>query len=137
MKEDAVPNMVQEFLRQHIESFEHLEVLLLLLRHHGQTWTAAAVAEHLQIEFELVSSALSHLTRQDLLRQDADGTAGFRYGPGTAKLEAEATALAKSYMHDRVRVILLMNEHAVTRIRLSALRTFAEAFRLRGREEER
>jgi hypothetical protein len=42
MQADEVPEAVRAFLYDHIESYEHLEILLLLQRERAETWTAAA-----------------------------------------------------------------------------------------------
>lgn len=44
MQADEVPEDVRAFLYDHIESYEHLEILLLLQRERSETWTAAALS---------------------------------------------------------------------------------------------
>jgi hypothetical protein len=127
---------VQALLRDRVESFEAIEVLLLLRRCREQAWTPDAVARELSIEPAIAAEALDHLRRGNLLAARADGaTMLFNYHPGDASLEAAVQGLARAYDENRLEVIKLMSANAIERVRTSAMKAFADAFLLGGTKD--
>lgn len=117
---------VNTLLRDCIESFEQLEVLLLLHRTPGETWSpdAVATATTLKLSSDVADDALAHLRRWKLI----DGEARvYRYDPAN-RLDATVRALAAVYEEDRLEVMKIMNQNAIERVRTSALRAFADSF---------
>jgi hypothetical protein len=124
---------VKALLRDRIESFEQLEILLLLRRMHGDTLAPNAVERELNLGSIDVAKALEDLCRGNLIEVRAGGEAPlFIYGPGTPRLEAAVNDLAKAYDDNRLEVMKLMNRYAIERVRTSAMRAFADAFILGG-----
>jgi hypothetical protein len=121
---------VKSLLRDCIESFEQLEVLLLLHGTPDQTWAPDAVttASRLNLSEEAVADALAHLRRWKLVEGEARL---YRYSPAN-RLDATVRALATAYEDDRLEVMRLMNQNALERVRTSALRAFADAFFVGG-----
>jgi hypothetical protein len=117
---------VNTLLRDCIESFEQLEVLLLLHRTPGQPWTADAVstATPLKLSLDVAEEALAHLRRWKLVEGEARI---YRYNPAN-RLDATVRALAAVYEDDRLEVMKIMNQNAIERVRTSALRAFADSF---------
>jgi hypothetical protein len=119
-------------LRDHIESFEQLEILLLLHRRRGEILDPDAVATELKMDFDTVTDALAHFCREHLaIRIEGEGRR-FRYGPDRPGLDEAVGDLAESYDENRLEVINLMNTNAIERVRTSAMRAFANSFLLGG-----
>lgn len=134
---EEISDKVRNFLRDHITSYEHLEVLLLLRRRADQRWSAEAVATELRVSADAAEDALAHLCGCSLLevhRQDTPRS--FSYGPGGPDLAATVDELARGYDLDRLGVMNLMNAHAIERVRDHALHMFADAFVL-GRKKDK
>ncbi len=127
---NEIPESVRTFLRENIESYEHLEILVQLLRSRERTWTLEQVAQELRLAPGPTLAALQYLTARGLLVESARGT--YSYAPRVEALDRAAVALVQAYDRDRLEIMKLMNAHAVERLRSSILRTFAEAFRMRG-----
>ncbi len=122
---------VKALLRDHIESFEQLEILLLLHRRRGDTWTPDSVARALSMNMDPddAATALEDLCRSSLVDVRVDGAGrSYRYRQGAPNLEATIHALSEGYEEHRLEVIKLMNKNAIERVRTSAMRTFADAF---------
>jgi hypothetical protein len=130
MDGSVISDDVKTLLRDCIESFEHLEVLLLLHRKPDDTWTADAVvaASMLNLAEDIATDALAHLHRWKLIEGEARR---YRYNPSN-RLDATIRALATVYEEDRLEVMRLMNQNAIERVRTSALRAFADAFFVGG-----
>ncbi|HET9298470.1 MAG TPA: hypothetical protein VFO11_00905 [Candidatus Polarisedimenticolaceae bacterium] len=124
----------QAFLNEHVEEYEDLEVLLLLFRHPERSWSAAEVAEHLRVSSDAVTDALAHMRSHALAESVPGPIPRFRYAASQGGTCVEE--LSAAYEHDRLRIIRRMNANALERLRTSAIRAFAEAFRLRkGRDD--
>ena len=137
MSEGRIDGDVQAFLRQHVESYEHLEVLLLLQSHRSEHWSSEAVAEKLRITTAAAREAIDHLDRNGLLRSRAsDSGPACRYCPASESLESMVDRLVQIYEDNRLGVILLMNAGAIDRVRSAALQTFADAIRLKRENNE-
>lgn len=119
-------------LRDHIESFEQLEILLLLHRRRSDTLDSDAVALDLKLDPDIVSESLVHLSRARLAVRVEGRPRLFRYGPDRPGLDAAVSNLAESYDDNRLEVINLMNTNAIDRVRTSAMRAFANSFLLGG-----
>jgi hypothetical protein len=131
-----LPEDVRALLREHIESYEQLEVLLLLRRERYEEWTVAAIAARLQVRDELIGSALEGLEAAGLMVvTGAASAAHFAYRPATPGLDAAAGRLDREYAERPIRVIQLMSANAIERVRTSALQTFADAFVLKKKKE--
>ena len=131
----GISEPVRTFLYEHLEDYVQLEVLLLLFRHPDRPWTASDVGARLNADVQAVEEALEHLRGHGLARLDPAARA-FRYGPdapGAAACVAELHRLEES---DRVSVVQTMSANALERLRMSAIRAFAAAFRFRGGRDD-
>lgn len=124
---------LQQFLLENVATYEQLDVLLLLVRGGaGRGWSARAVADALgAASSEDCRVALEALTARGALTVGAD-SATFRYEPASAEVARHVTTLEQIYREDRAIVAMMMSTNAMERVRTSAIRTFAEAFRLKG-----
>jgi DNA-binding GntR family transcriptional regulator len=121
-------------MQQHIEGYQQLEALVAMAAEPGREWTAESLAGQLRTPVPPVAEALEHLRQQGLVEPAPDATAGaWRYGPQTAELRTAVAELAQVFADDRLALIELLSVQALDRLRTSALRTFAEAFRLKRR----
>jgi hypothetical protein len=128
----ALPEDVRQLLHEHIESYEQLELLLLLRRERREEWTAGALAQRLHVSAGLIGPALERLQVSGLVAATGSpGAARYAYRPGRPELDAATGRLQREYAERPVRIIQLMSANAIERVRTAALRTFADAFVLR------
>jgi hypothetical protein len=126
---EDIPADVREFLQRHVETYEQLEVLLLLCRERQRPWTAEAVGAKLRLSTLMVVKSLDDLTRArlvDHLRVGNQSTFTFR--PGSSRTATTVEELLRIYDDSPLKVIHLMNSSALDRVRSAAARTFADAF---------
>jgi len=117
-----IPDDVRSLLQARVESFEHLEILLLLSQHHGSFWTAESVSKRLDIAESLAAEALDHLCRGNLLDvRLGEEVLVFRYAAGTASLDSAVKNLARVYADQRAHVMRIMNDNAIARVRQMAM----------------
>ncbi|HZT03925.1 MAG TPA: hypothetical protein VFA39_16860 [Steroidobacteraceae bacterium] len=129
---DDLPEDVRALLHEHIETYEQLEVLLLLRRERYEEWTVAGLAARLRLREELVASALEGLRAGGLVTATATAAAPrFAYRPASSGLDAATGRLDHEYAERPIRIIQLMSANAIDRVRTAALHTFADAFVLK------
>ena len=127
-----IPDDVQALLRDHIESYEQLEVLLLLRREVGKTWAAERISERLGISPALAADALAALgTSRLVVAHEDEPETRYAYAPEKASLVETVNRLASDYASARIEIIKLMSANAINRVRTGALRAFADAFVIR------
>jgi hypothetical protein len=130
---DELPADVKHLLVDSIESYEQLEILLLL-RADAHEWTPNRVAAQLGIDVESTRHALDHLVGRDLLERRERA---YRYRPRVVGLAEAVAGLAVAYRGERrLQVMRAVNANAMKRVRSSAARLFADAFVLgKGRQD--
>lgn len=135
MDDPELPEDLQAFLRDHIESYEQLEIVLLLQSRPHQSMESAAVAAELRLPESIVDEALDSLCQRRLLARTPDPVAPlFQYRPATSSLGELVSELARVNHERRLDVMRLMNANAIERLRTRALSTFADAFLVRRRK---
>jgi DNA-binding MarR family transcriptional regulator len=119
-------------LREYIESYEQLEVLLALYAEPSRALTAKSLGVRLRMPTSTVSEALAVLCNRNLVeRQKPDeGAECFQLRPQPIVNQTLAR-LAALYSSHAVEIIRLMSAHSIERIRTAALRSFADAFLFR------
>jgi hypothetical protein len=126
------PEAVKALLRDHVTSFEKLEVLLLLSGEPHQAWTTASLSSRVHVPEDLIVEALDALQRSRLVGSTAGaGQRVVRYAPATAELAHAARELLRVFPDQRAAIIGFMNANAIERVRSGAIRTFADAFILK------
>lgn len=133
---DELPEDVRALLHEHIETYEQLEVLLLLRRERYEEWTAEALAARLRVREELVLSALEGLEASGLVVATSAAPARFAYRPTSSGVDAAAGRLDREYAQRPIRIIQLMSANAIDRVRTAALHTFADAFVLKKKDTD-
>lgn len=126
---------VQGFLRRHIESYEQLEVLLLLCAQPDRLWSSESVASDLRVTRSAADESLRFLCRENLVRVELrTNRLCFRYGPRSPQLAGLATQFVRAYEEHRIEVMRLMTANAVERVRIKALRKFSDSFILKPKK---
>jgi hypothetical protein len=122
-----LPDNVRVLLRDHLTTFECLELLLAL---HGRS--APACAESLSrqtgLTIELAIPALAALESSQLIRRAGTAPPTFRFAPATAAVTRAVEDLERLYRDQRAAVMSEMSINAIARIRSGTLRAFSEAF---------
>jgi hypothetical protein len=121
---------LERFIAQHIHSVEQLEVLVMLKNSGDREWTAAEVSRALSSHPLSVESRMLDLRSRGFVVSREDGRDFvFRYAPSDA-LDLMVDELARAYAERRTSVINLIFSKP-----LDSVRTLADAFRLRKKEE--
>ncbi len=131
MSTNGLADNVREFIIEHIDSVEQVEILLLLRQKTGRTWTAESMARELRIAVSSAATRLADLKKLGLVLL-VEGTPGeYRYAPRTPALDETVRGLSEAYSERRVTVINLIFSKPIDKIR-----TFADAFRLRREDDD-
>ena len=122
-----IPPDVRALIDRHLISMDYVEVLLRLRREEERAWRPQEIAIELKIDVKTAEQALHDLEAAGL----ASGQDGaYRYAPREERERRAVDGLAVMY-----------NERPVTLVRAlydrpaQALRSFSDAFRLRGSSE--
>jgi hypothetical protein len=126
----GIPADVRAFVREHIDSLEQLEVLLLVHRSAPRRWSAAAVSRELRIDVASAARRLADLHGRRLLERAGDGDeAEYWHAPDSAH-DSVLRDLAATYAERRVTLIEFIFAAPVREVRV-----FADAFRIRKKED--
>lgn len=125
MVEDGIPDNVRQFLFEHVDSVEQLEVLLLLRHQDTRSWSAAEVSHELRTNTTSVEKRLNRLAALNLLEADQALPPSFRYRPRSNEERAMIDALSEAHRIRRHKVYELIFSP------LKRARNFAEAFAVR------
>lgn len=120
---EGSPDAVLSFIERHIESLEHLEILLLLAEE-DRSWSAAEIFQKIQSSQASVDQRLQALVAQGLLSKDENGR--FRFSPKDEATRNLVNDLAEAYRTRRVRII-----EAIYTRKTDAVQSFADAFKFR------
>lgn len=123
-----LPKGAHRLLLGPVDSFEKLEVLLALHAAAGASQTVDAVVARTGVAAVEVESAARELAAADLVEQRPDGTWGVRV---VARQTGAVDELAAAWATERPAILKVMTQRALERVRASAARAFADAFRLR------
>ncbi|MGH8219594.1 MAG: hypothetical protein ACREUT_13680 [Steroidobacteraceae bacterium] len=136
---EHLPDAVRVLLRERIESYEELEILLALERLRGTGKTVEELNAAVHGGMTLIESALRLLEARALIERRAvpavEGAQRaeirYFYAPQSSELDGTVRALATAYAEQPIPIIKLMSENAIQRLRTGAARAFADAFILR------
>lgn len=132
MAGEPLSDELRSFLRENVHSYEELEILLLLTQRREGRWSVDSVAAELRLPEAMVSAALTTLHARGLVQCTNEPPRKFWYDSAAVTCDPVLTSLAAAYTTRRFAVVEVMSANALSRLRSSALRTFAEAFRIRG-----
>lgn len=115
------------FISSSIPSVWGLELLLFLRARQSERWSKAALLKELRASHTLVQQSLATFEAVGLLRRDDEDR--WRYEPATPLLDQLCAALEARYRERPLSVI-----EAIAKAPDDKLRSFADAFRIKGRE---
>ena len=118
-----IPEHILQFVRRYIKSVWTLDLLVLMRRQAGRSWTAERLAGEIRGNQPLVQDVLSTLVRAGLLRQEGEA---YGYGPASAELDAIAAELERHYAE---RPVALIKE--IASAPNEKIQSFADAFRIK------
>jgi predicted ArsR family transcriptional regulator len=125
------------FLRDCISSYEEVETLLLLARSPARSWSVDEIARSLNVTVDAARAALARLVDVgDLIETVVTSPPRYRYEPGRDALRTAVNELDHAFVEQRLAVVQVMNQNALDRVRGSAARRLAQAFRPNGRRNE-
>lgn len=113
-----------EFIRAAVGSVWALELLLFMRGHSDRAWTAQELARELRSNERLASDALATFEAAGLLGRRGEALA---YVPAGQGLDDLVGKLNVAYRERPVAVV-----NAIVSCRTDSLRSFADAFRLKG-----
>jgi hypothetical protein len=125
-----VGEAVRSFLRDYIDSFESLE-LLLLLRQERTACTAEELCRRLKTRTPLIDDALASLVRARLVNTDQSVVRWYAYADEDSARDAIVGSLERLYRDEPLLIMQLMSADAIERLRTSTIRAFADAFVVR------
>jgi len=122
MSDEFIPDDVQRFILEHIDSIAQLEALLLLHKYAELDWTIEAVANRLYVSQAVAGDVLALLAAGGLC---VCGDRFFRYGPSSEELGEMIDKLCAAYAQYLVPVTNLVHSKP------ARIQRFADAFRFR------
>lgn len=123
----GLPEHVEQFILDHVDSVELIDVLLLLKRNQGKAWTPEEVSQRLYTTPKSAANRLAALRASRVAAaEDGPQQTTYRFGPATGELARAVEDLEQAYGSRRTTVINLVFSKPDEKIR-----TFADAFRLR------
>jgi hypothetical protein len=128
---EKLPDRVRQLLLGPVDSFEKLEVLLALHGAAGGPLNRGELAARARLTIEQVELATAGLATSGIIERAAPDA--WRVGGDSA---AAVGDLATAWTTSRSVVLKTMTDRALGRIRTSAARVFADAFRLRRRDKD-
>jgi hypothetical protein len=131
---DSLSTDVENLLRAHVASYEHLAVLLQVFREPQKQWSIQELSATLRFTSKIVESALTDLCRAALVLPD-ETEHSFRYA-ATGNMDATVAILAREYADNPVGIVKLLSDGAIQRLRTSALRAFSDAFVIVKRDRD-
>ena len=127
---------IRLFLLAHVESFEELELLLVLASSPDRSETAQSAAARSGVPVADARQTLEHLAAHGFLVVDTQGTGpAFRYRPTAIEIREGVDALLRAQAQSRTMLGQLMSTNAVERMRRWNAKAFADAFVI-GRKKD-
>jgi hypothetical protein len=121
---------VREFVSEHIDAAEQLDILLLLQREPERTWTALQVSQAIYTVPASATMRLEELVAKGFLASSGSSDPVYTYRPSNDELHSRVSELAAAYAQNRVAVIKLIFSKPP-----DAVESFSDAFRLRGKRD--
>jgi hypothetical protein len=122
-----IPEDVQRFLADNIDSVPHLEALLLLWESAPADWTVDAVAARIYVKAPAAAALLEDLSRRSMLSRASADPAKYRFDSTNETQRAILQRVATAYRTQLVRVAQFIHSKAS-----GSVRDFARAFKLKS-----
>lgn len=128
MDKEVLAESLKDFIILNIDSVGQIEVLRLLVLHPDRPWTGAEVAQELRSNDTSATKHLNDLCGKGLisLEMHASGKQAYVFRPHVDKRTALAAELVRVYATYHLRIIHLVYNKPIER-----LRGFADAFKIR------
>lgn len=126
MAREDIAAPVLNFIREHIESVEQLEILLLLYHQSDRSWTADEIARELRSSPQSARKRLAVFEMRGFIRQSDASSKSFQYDPRDAGIDEGIKALAEAYQLRRVTIIDVIFSKPTEK-----MQTLADAFKFR------
>ncbi|MEO7863992.1 MAG: hypothetical protein ABIU05_26890 [Nitrospirales bacterium] len=107
---DLIPEEVQRFLVDQIDSIAELEALLILREHRDQSCPCGLVADRIYVSEEVTAGLLVKLAKRGFLTTDGMTPASFRYAPCSQEMARLLDQLAEVYVKYLVPVTDLVHK---------------------------
>jgi hypothetical protein len=120
---------VERFVQEHLRSMEEIEILLLLYRSPARWWNGEEVATALHMTYEASRRGLERLSGA-FFDVRFESQVCFRFSARNADRESLTERLDAAYHRNRSALLEILGRDR------RAARDFADAFRLRKKEEE-
>lgn len=121
--DEALLVRLQRFLLEYVESYEELEVLLLLAQSR-LAWPVDAIGKSSALSDMVVTEALEALSHRSLVASLRPDAATWFYAPESAQLDQTVTDLANAYESERLDVMKMMTANSIRRLRATAADAF-------------
>lgn len=121
-----IPEELLQFLRDHIDSVEQLEILILLCQSGDRSWTAEEIARELRSSQSSVSKRLEEFASKRFLKVVEQSPRRYSYAPVDESARRRIEELRELYKVRRVTVIDAIFSKPVDKIKV-----FADAFKFR------
>lgn len=132
---ETLPKNVHAFLRDCVESYEQLELLIFLREHAALEWPVSGIAGRVRVPPDELDDAIRGLVAAGCIAERTEPPRAIRYAPRDEGQSEAIDALAAAYAQRPLAIIKLMNANAIERVRSAAMDTFADAFVL-GRKKD-
>jgi hypothetical protein len=132
---ETLPKNVYAFLRECVESYEQLELLLFLREHAAVEWPMSEIADRMRFPAAEIDEAVRGLLAAGCIAARTQPQRTIRYAPRDEGQAEAIDAMAAAYAARPLAIIKLMNANAIERVRSAAMDTFADAFVL-GRKKD-
>ncbi|MGZ8433374.1 MAG: hypothetical protein ACXW6T_03185 [Candidatus Binatia bacterium] len=126
MSDKAIPEEIEQFILERIDSVAEMEAVLLLRSNPAILWSSESLAKRLYIAEEQTVKILDHLCTEGFLTTSSSEHQSYRYHPKSLELQQSVDRVAEVYKKHLVPVSNLI--HSKPRVRIQE---FADAFRLR------
>ena len=126
MSKPGLPNQIKIFIIETLSSIGQLEVLLLLYRNRGKSWTATEVGEAMKSSKMAAIQQLEELHTKSLVsRLTKNSTSLYEFN--ASKEQEETVEMLSKYYHDyRVLIVTLIYDK-----KGGAMQSLADAFKIR------
>jgi hypothetical protein len=132
---ETLPKNVHAFLRNCVESYEQLELLLFLRENAAVEWPMSEITERKRFPADETEEAVRGLLAAGCIAERTEPRRAIRYAPRDEGQAEAIDQLAAAYAARPLAIIKLMNANAIERVRSAAMDTFADAFVL-GRKKD-
>lgn len=122
MATTTIPEKVQHFIFEYIDSVEQLDILLFLRVNKGQWFTADQIGKDLRLNSNSVKARLSLLKNQSLIDSNHESPEAYAYTDRAAELERVLEDLTLNFRIKKHKILELIFSPA------KKARQFADAF---------